>query len=81
MCDYYSYMQSRTVKVSIPPEQLSAVRRIARRTGAGVERVLIEALALGLRGAESALRERGCRAARQFLKGGSGTGDGKGGER
>ncbi len=78
---YTSYIQSHAVKLPIPPEQLRVVRRIARRTGAGVERVLIEALEAGLRGAEAALQERGSRAARRFLEGDMGDGEGKGGRR
>jgi hypothetical protein len=75
---YISYKQSQAVELPIPPDQLRAVRRIARRTGVAEERVVMEALVLGLRGAEAALRERGRAGARQFLKGSDGSGDGKG---
>lgn len=75
---YISYKQSQAVELPIPPDQLRAVRRIARRTGVAEERVVMEALVLGLRGAEAALRERGRGGARQFLKGSDGSGDGKG---
>lgn len=75
---YISYKQSQAVELPIPPDQLRAVRRIARRTGVAEERVVMEALVLGLRGAEAALRERGSGGARQFLKGSDGSGDGKG---
>ena len=73
----YSYTQSQPVELPIPPDQLRALRRIARRTGVAVGRVLAGALELGLRGAEVALRERGPGGAREFLEG-NGGGDEKG---
>lgn len=63
-----SYTQSQPVELPIPPDQLRALRRIARRTGVAVGRVLAGALELGLRGAEAALRERGPGGAREFLE-------------